>query len=181
MLTLIDLLSGSDEIRLDALTTQPEPCPSMIRCSHSLLGFALLLMIGCGPSDTSKDKKEPLNAEQKIAADKMAAEISVLANPNRTNAEFLRHLRASVKMVQGFLMVDTPLKVELALLPPNSPWVIQCGAGMSVIFGSAVTGSSGDVSNEVEVRLALVPLTKERCQELAPLIGKEVQAILDGH
>jgi hypothetical protein len=38
-------------------------------------------------------------------------------------------------------------------------------------FGSAISGDSSGINNEVEIRLSLVPIPNERCEEIAPLIG----------
>ena len=70
--------------------------------------------------------------------------------------------------------------LRMTLLPTKSDWTVSCGlTGLSVAFGSTVTGSADGVKNNAEITLALGPIQKDKCRELAPLIGKEVQQILN--
>jgi hypothetical protein len=71
----------------------------------------------------------------------------------------IQRLRASVKMRDGFIMVDNqsrtrllspmypgseatiasiPGAVFLFVLPANAPWIISCGFGMTVVFGNVI-------------------------------------------
>jgi len=141
---------------------------NMVKCHYAFLASGLLLLVGCGESGSSKEKKQPSAAEAK-----MVAEARSLTDPSRGSPEFLHRLRTSVQMRNGVLIVDDPLTFGLSVLSPNSPWVVNCGIGIEVVFASA--NSSDD---RVKIQLALIPITKERCRELAPLIGKEIQTIL---
>jgi hypothetical protein len=85
-----------------------------------------------------------------------------------------------VKLVDGMLLVTDATSPGIWVLSINSPWMIQCGPLMSLIFGGAVTGSSEAVANEVEITLSLALLSADRCRELAPLLGKEMNLILSG-
>ena len=138
-----------------------------------------MLLTACGPSDSSKEKQQPPSAESK----RMSEVAKLMTNPNRDNADFIRQLRTQVKIVDGLLVIEDQLLPELSMsiLPRNSPWVVNCGVGLSVVFGTAVSGSSGDVSNDAKVTFTLMLIAKDRCKELAPLIAKELQLILNGH
>jgi hypothetical protein len=146
-----------------------------------------LFLVGCGPTD--EQRRETQRAE-KVRAD-LAAEEQLLSDPSRATSELIRRLRASVKMREGLLTVDpfatsgppdwTPVDVgELFVLPRNSPWLIDCGAGITVVFGSSVSGTGEEVANDVKVLLAYGPVPKQRCEMLGPAIGKEIQAITTG-
>jgi hypothetical protein len=140
-----------------------------------IIGIALMLT-ACGPTDSSNEKQQLPSAQSK----KMSEQAELLTKPNRDNSDFVRQLRAQVKAVDGLLVVEDQLLPELSVLPLNSPWVVNCGIGLSVAFGTAVSGSTGDVSNDAKVTLTLLPIAKERCKELAPIIAKDLQLILNG-
>src|ERR1035437_3736838 len=151
----------------------------MIRFRHAFVVLGLLLAVGCGPSDSSKEKKQ-LDANEKMAAENLASERQLLADPSRAAPELVRRLRAIVKMQDGVLLVD--VKPQLFILPPNSPWVVDCMTAMTVVFGNLVSSYSNEsgISNDVKIMLARTIIKRESCRELAPLIGKEIRAILSG-
>lgn len=142
----------------------------VLKSHHALLAFALIVIAGCGDNETSKKQKRPSAAEMKVTT-----EVQVLTDSNRGLPEFVHRLRTVLKMSDGVLTVDDTLAFGLSVLSPNSPWVVNCGVGIEVVFENSSTPQEG-----VKIQLALVPVTKERCRELAPLIGKEVQAIVAG-
>ncbi len=145
---------------------------SALKSHHALLAFGLVVIAGCGENDSSKKQKPPSVPEMKVTA-----EVRALTDSNRGLPEFVQRLRTVLKMSDGVLTVDDPLAFGLSVLSPNSPWVVNCGVGIEVVFESASTpGDRGGV----KIQLALIPMTKEKCRELAPLVGKEVQAILAG-
>ena len=147
--------------------------------SISILGIAFLLT-ACGPTDSAKERQQPQSVESK----RRSEQAELLTNPNRGNADFVRQLRTQVKVVDGLLVVEDQLLPQLpkmSVMPLNSPWAVNCGVGLSIAFGIAVSGSSGDVANDAQVTFSLLPIAKERCQELALLIGKELQLMMSGH
>jgi hypothetical protein len=139
----------------------------------------LLFMVGCGPSNEDKKSTE---ATEKIKADAVAEQL-LLSDPDRAKTELIRRLRASVKMRDGLLIVSDPILSSmgfLTVLPASSAWVVKCGAGITVVFGTSVGGKGEEVGNEVEVTIANYVVPKPGCETLAPAIGKEIQAIIGG-
>jgi hypothetical protein len=170
----------------------------------ALLVLGLLLLAGCGPSDQSENKKQS-DDHAKMLAEKSASERQLLADPSRAIPQLVQRLRASLKMRDGLLMVDnqsrfrllgsasevaamasTPGGVSLSVRPRTSPWVVNCGIGITVVFGNSISGASENgeqpepIDTESRVWLTYEPLTKQGCEILAPVIGKEIQAILSG-
>jgi hypothetical protein len=90
-------------------------------------------------------------------------------------------LRAAVSMRDGLIVIQSPLSLEMAILPASTPWVVICGVfGISVHFGSAVAehDSSVAVADMLNVPLVFVTIPKETCAELGPALGKEIQTII---
>jgi hypothetical protein len=139
------------------------------------LAFALILVVGCGENESAKEK----SAESAKAEEKLIAKMDILINSNRGIPEFLQQLHDSLKMVNGVIVIEDSLGIGISVLPPNSPWVVRCGAGITVILGSAVSGDENGVNNDVEIRLSMLPISNEQCKEIAPLIGKEIQSIVN--
>jgi hypothetical protein len=77
----------------------------------------LFLVVGCGPSDSSKEKKRITDADAKRLAENMAAEQQLLADPSKATPQLMQRLRASVKMSDGLLMVESQSLARL-LSPP---------------------------------------------------------------
>lgn len=137
----------------------------------------LLALTGCGPTEQQPAKSPPTTAD-KAANEKY----QILTATNRSDESYLQQLRASMKIADGLLLIEGNILPNLTVLPVNSGWTVSCGiAGLSVVFGSGVNGSldggSGSVENDAKVDLSLVPLTLDRCREIAPQIGREVRTI----
>jgi hypothetical protein len=158
----------------------------------------LFLVVGCGPSDSSKEKKQITDADAKRLAENMAAEQQLLADPSKATPQLMQRLRASVKMSDGLLMVESqsltrllyprsetamasiPGAITLFVFPRETPWVVNCGIGLTIIFGNPTSGEPEQIDSDGKVWLTNVPIPKQVCEKLSPLIGKEIQAILGG-
>jgi hypothetical protein len=143
------------------------------------LGVIMLaLVVGCSPDETSKDK--PGDVATPSANDQIAANIKMLTDQSRDTSDFLQQIRTSLKLVNGVLVIEDIFGFELFVVPPNSPWVLQCGAGLKVVFGNSnVDGEDKGVHNDPVIKLSLALISRERCRELAPLIGQEIQSIVN--
>jgi hypothetical protein len=141
--------------------------------------MALGLLAGCGDGDTG-DANRPQDKQAQARGAKLVSNISALTRPDRSNADFVQELRSHVKLIDGLLLVESTTSPGLWVLSVNTPWVIQCGPLLSLVFGGSVKGSPEGVSNEVDITLSLALMTDERCRELAPVLGREVNLILSG-
>jgi hypothetical protein len=164
--------------------------------------FGLLSIVGCGPNEPSKEKKD-YDAEVKRTAEQTASEQSLLADPGKAIPQLVQRLRAGLKMRDGLLIVDgqsfirlvspsdaspsqeaavlsMPGALTVSVFPRETTWVVNCGPGMQVIFGSPPSaGEVSGVSYPQTVSLTFGSVAEEECETLAPAIGKEVQAILN--
>jgi hypothetical protein len=73
-----------------------------------------------------------------------------------------------------------PDGVTLSVLPRESPWVVNCGIGIAVVFGNPISGESERVLGDGKVWLTFAQVPRQEREILAPVIGKEIQAILSG-
>jgi hypothetical protein len=132
-----------------------------------LLALALL---GCAPSDSSSEKKPSLDDQDE----------RLLSDPYSAGPELVRRLRALVAVRDGLIVIVSPLTAGVTVLPVNSSWAVICGAGISVHFGDGVAEHDGFVAvpDAMNVLLALTVVGPDTCRQLAPMIGKEVQAMI---
>jgi hypothetical protein len=98
----------------------------------------------------------------------------------RASIELERRLSESVRAQDGIVIVHNPVtgKYMSQVLSPNTPRVLSCGAGISIVFGSSVSGAEGSTSNDVEVTLAYNTVDERDCAVLGPRLGKRLNAIL---
>jgi hypothetical protein len=103
-----------------------------------------------------------------------------------------------VKMRDGLLMVDDqsltrilspsseasvasiPGGFNISIFPKETPWVVNCGIGITVVFGNSISGETERVYGDGKVWLSTSGVSMQECELLAPVIGKEIQAILSG-
>jgi hypothetical protein len=138
----------------------------------------LLALMGCGQSEQPQAKRPQTAAEKESTA-----KYQMLTDANRSNDSYVQQLHSGMKVSDGLLTIEGAILPGVTILPANSGWSVSCGInGLSVVFGGGVSGSvdsgSGSVENDAKVELSLVPVSLERCREIAPKIGHEVRAIL---
>jgi hypothetical protein len=93
--------------------------------------------------------------------------------------ELERRLLSSVSVQDGLIIVRAPSPGDTYVLPDNSPWIITCGReGVSVTFGSAVSGDRSYVGNDVQLDLAMTFIGQADCAILAPQLGRRLKALL---
>lgn len=111
----------------------------------------------------------------------IAAEQQMFSNPFRAEVEFDRRLRQQVSVEGGLLIIRNAPVNELVtyVLPADFPWVISCGYGFNIHFGTAVDGTEGYTSNLVQLDLAEgFEIPPSTCNELGLLIGKTLVSML---
>jgi hypothetical protein len=98
--------------------------------------------------------------------------------------ELERRLSASIRVEDGLVTVKDPLlgSIQSHFLPATTPWVLSCGiGGISVAFGTSISGDGTSVGNDVEVRLGYAMFDEKACAVLGPRLGKQLRAILETH
>lgn len=99
-----------------------------------------------------------------------------MADPERAGPELERRLQANVSAADGLVFVNR-FNLDLFILPTTTPWVIHCGPGLSITFGSSVTGSEGE-ENDVVVDLTMGQIDQKNCPIIGRRVGNRLQAIL---
>ena len=106
-------------------------------------------------------------------------DIELMNEPVTAGPELEKRLVASVSVQDGLIIVRALSSGDTYVLPDNSPWVITCGSeGVSVTFGSAVSGDRSYVSNDVELNLTMIFISQANCGTLAPQLGRRLKAML---
>ena len=132
-------------------------------------------LVACGDGEHVERKENKPPSE-------FTANIDDLLKADKTNGEFVQGLRRWVKLVDGMLLVENPMAFGLFALSVNSPWALQCGPGLSLVFGGRVNRDPfQSVGNDVDITLSLTLLSNDRCRELVPLLGREINLILSGN
>jgi hypothetical protein len=151
----------------------------MMPFRYSQMGWllsALLCLAAC--DESPKPEQSPQQSNE--AAARVNEDLELLKDLGRAVAELEQRLLKSVSVQDGLVIVRDPLTAGFFtyVLPTTTPWIISCGVGLSVTFGSAVSGDGSNVGNDVEVRLALAPVNREACAVLAPRLGQRLKAML---
>jgi hypothetical protein len=138
----------------------------------SLLLPVCLGLGACGDGETSaKQPSEP--------QDRMKADADLMLDIGRAGRELERRLSEAVRAQDGIVIIHDPItgKYISHVLSPNTPWVLSCGVGISIVFGSSVSCAEGSTSNDVEVSLAYNAVDESNCAALGPRLGKRLNAI----
>ena len=109
----------------------------------------------------------------------MKADADLMLDIGRAGTELERRLTEAVRAQNGIVIVRNPVtgKYISQVLSPNTSWVLSCGVGISIVFGSSVSGAEGSASNDVEVSLAYNTVDQSDCATLGPRLGKRLNAI----
>ena len=86
----------------------------------------------------------------------MTADSDLMLDIGRASAELERRVSEAVRAQDGIVIIHDPVtgRSMSQVLSPNTPWVLSCGVGISIVFGSSISGDASSISNDVEVRLA---------------------------
>lgn len=110
---------------------------------NRLVALALcFLLVACGENEPPKKTPETNMDEDK----------ALLKDVARAGPELEHRLLESIQAQNGIVTVRDQVKpVTLYFLPTTTPWVLQCGNGISIVFGSSVSGNPAD--NDVDINL----------------------------
>jgi len=102
----------------------------------------------------------------------------LLTDIQRAVPELERRLMERMIVQDGLILIRDPVADISYVLPANSPWLIRCSFGVSVIFGTAVSGDGSSVHNDATIDLAQAFVTQDNCSALALQLGRRVKAML---
>jgi hypothetical protein len=131
-----------------------------------------LCLGGCGEDET---RKQPSAATAQQESD-----AELMQDIDRAGVELERRLGESVHAADGLVIIHQPVVGESLsyVLSANTSWILSCGvAGISIVFGSSVTGDGTSVSNDVEIRLAYSAVNEKKCAVLGPRLGKGLKTL----
>ena len=120
--------------------------------SKSMMSLLLPICFGlgaCGESETPSKQPTELQNQMKADAD-------LMLDIGRAGTELERRRSEAVRAQDGIVIIHDPVtgRFMSQVLSPNTPWVLSCGVGISIVFGSSVSGYEGSTNNDVEVRRA---------------------------
>jgi len=134
-----------------------------------------MLIVACDDRDTTS-KQETDKQAAALVAD-VEADRQMLKDAGRAGAELENRLRKAVTLQNGLIIIHNPAEAELEMhvLPSSAPWMLNCGIGVTVVFGSSVTGDSSSVQNDVDVVLTSATVDPPLCETLAPRLARLLQ------
>lgn len=145
----------------------------MRRSALVALGLAMAAQ-GC--SDPVPPAPPTVPKEMSEAMAKADAELKVLEDKNRTNNDIVEYLGAYLQRKDHLIFVRDFIGARLWIFPDSTPWIINCGLGVSVFFGPVPNPDASDVnSSSPELKLSMVPMQRERCEELGPRLAHQLQ------
>jgi hypothetical protein len=139
------------------------------------MSLFLPICVGLGACDEGETPSKQASEIQ----DQMKADADLMLDIGRAGTELERRLSETVRAQDGIVIVHNPVtgKYMSQVLSPNTPWVLSCGVGILIVFGSSVSGGEGSTSNDVEVSLAYNIVSESDCATLGPRLGKRLNAI----
>jgi hypothetical protein len=141
--------------------------------------LALVIAVTIAACD-DRDKTSKQEADKKAAARvaNMKADREMLKDAAQAGAELESRLHKAVSLQNGLMIVHNPAEpgMEMHVLPSSTPWMLNCGIfGVTVVFGSSVTGDSSSVQNDVEIVLTSAKVDPPICDTLAPSLARLLQ------
>jgi hypothetical protein len=160
---------------------QPEPGAKGRSNAAGRFFSTILVCLSLPACDDSPQRSNGDRAQDEASvADQDAA---LLKNLGNAGLELERRLQKGMSVDDGLVFVRDPLMGSIAsyVLPTSSPWVISCGVvGISVLFGTAVSGDGSSVGNDVEIHLASTFVNQDQCAVLTPPLGRQLKLMLEG-
>jgi hypothetical protein len=103
-------------------------------CAAGALSLLLPICLGgCGKDDTS-------SKESSEAQDQSKADAELMLDIGRAGIELERRLTETVRAQDGVVIIHGPItgKFMSQVLSPNTPWALNCGAGISIVRLNAI-------------------------------------------
>jgi hypothetical protein len=147
--------------------------PQRIAKTNHMIRPTVAFMICLALAACEKDEQTEKSAAKTI----MDADALLLKDIEQAGPELEKRLMAGIRIQDGLIIVQEP-PIGFYVLPANSPWMLSCGIGISVVFGSSVNGDSTSVGNEVELHLARSFISQKDCGVIGPRLGKRLKSAL---
>jgi hypothetical protein len=137
------------------------------RSGQGSLFSVLLVVLSLAACGERQDKsKAPIVDEDEV----------LFKDIQRAVPELERRLMERMSVQDGLILIRDP--VVTYVLPANSPWLVRCSFGVSVVFGTAVSSDGSNVENDVKIDLAQAFVTQDNCSVLALQLGRRLKAML---
>jgi len=119
------------------------------------------------------DEGETTSKQPSELQNQMKADADLMLDIGRAGAELERRLSDNVRAQDGIVIIHGPVigQYMSQVISSNTSWILSCGIGITIVFGSSVSGDSTSVSNDVEVRLAYNTVSESDCATLGPRLG----------
>jgi hypothetical protein len=134
----------------------------------SLISVVLMLLSLAACGERQEKSKVPMVNEDDV----------LLKDIKRAVPELEGRLMERVSVQGGLILIRDPVADISYVLPTNSPWLVRCGFGVSVVFGTAVSGDGSSVNNDAKIDLAEAFVTQDNCSALALQLGRRVRTML---
>lgn len=136
-----------------------------------VVGIALAIS-ACDQSQPSKGKGEvQMPPEMKRMLEPLPAGL-------QAKIEVLgKRLNEYLSEEDGFYIVRDPVRgmFQETILPVTSPWSIECGMGLKLVFGTGVSGDSAEVTNEATITLSMGLIPIEECKPIGLALARSVR------
>jgi hypothetical protein len=146
--------------------------------NYAATAFGLIALLTLGIS-TGYAKVARAKDDPDIA--KIQADAAVIMNAEKGPAEIDNRLRRSLVLEDGMVMVhNQETSYGSYTFPATDRWAVQCGLGLTVVFGSTPRGDPNDIGTGPEIHLSYAQFQPEDCERLGFLVGKKVKDFLSG-
>ncbi|WP_024518772.1 hypothetical protein [Bradyrhizobium sp. Tv2a-2] len=103
---------------------------------------------------------------------KIALPSQRVSDPQAVLPLILTTLDHKIHVEGGLILITEESGINAYMLPVSSPWLVQCGAGVSIQLGAASQGIAG---NAVDVGLFNGLIDKSACAAIAPRVAARLQ------
>jgi hypothetical protein len=128
---------------------------SLVLAGVSFLGYMLLSV----RNELPKISKNALSSQR-------------VTDPEAVLPLILTNLDHKIRVDGGLILITEEAGTNAYLLPVSTPWLIQCGPGVSIQLGATSQGIAG---NEVNVGLFNGLVDKSACAVIAPRVAARLR------